>query len=157
MAFVRFFAMRGFFENHFNELASLNPSVAALGARVSENSFRDILLGVASLLNPADIHFFVEIQELVEGAPVALLSTANSAYRALDDAVYSRTGIDRSWVASPETLGQIWERVKDRPVQHRDLPLNAFRKAALNIACRKELAPANDFISTRVAALGVNF
>lgn len=92
----------------------------------SRGSLLNALVGAASLFNPEDIKFFVEMCKA--GVDYVALHTAKDMdYNRVEMFIHQRTGTPEGWVLSPQTLCRILEQVKDRP------PIHDYKPPSSNI------------------------
>jgi hypothetical protein len=111
-------AERKFLNGVWDSLVKLNPQLGPIKTDDNPLYLRNGIFGAASRFNPDDISFFIELQKRTSCSTVALLAHSVPLYQELTDKIDSRTGVKSCWVASPETLINIHEQVKDRPAIH---------------------------------------
>lgn len=124
-----------FLQETWDELVALNPELNRVNTHGKAFHLRHGIFGAASLFNPDDIEFYIEVHRRCGSAPVALLVHNLPVYRALHDHITARTGVETLWVASPETLLKIHDQVKDKPARH------SVREVFAHVAAEKIITP----------------
>lgn len=142
-----------FLQGIWDHLVALNPDLKIVQPEGNPKWIRNGIFGAASRFNPEDIRFFIELHKRTETAAVALLASHIPIYQKLSGFIHSRTGVDREWVASPETLINIHDQVKNWPVKNGlkeefNFP-NEHVPAAAMLAAQNYIAPV-------IADAGIN-
>lgn len=139
-----------FVQGVWGQLVRLNPELGEIKTEGNPLFIRNGIFGAASLFNPDDINFFIELPKITKCDTVALLAHSTAVYEDLSMEIDSRTGVTRQWVASPETLLKIYDQVKDRPAIH------AAKQAFDHVAAppAEKIALAHDYISHAIRQRG---
>lgn len=106
----------GFLKNEWTRLVKLNPCLGIIKTNDNPRFMRNVIFGAATLFNPDDISFFIEVQRRTQSSRVALLVHQTiPAYGELVRAIESRTNQSIQWIPSPATLVSMYRQVKNRP------------------------------------------
>lgn len=107
-----------FLQDTWDDLIALNPQLRRVNTYGHPTTLRYGIFGAASLFNPDDIEFYIEIERRCDSAPMALLVHSLPSYKALHNEIFIRTGVETSWVAAPKTLLTVRDQVIDLPAQY---------------------------------------
>ncbi|MGZ9096972.1 MAG: hypothetical protein ACXW30_01590 [Micavibrio sp.] len=141
----------------WNSLVALNPELDVVKPDGNPVLLRYGIFGAASQFNPDDIRFFIEMQKRTNCSPTALLVHQIPAYEKMNLDIQSRTGVQRLWVASPETLLHIHEQVKDRPAQYEAKRAFTDAATARDMPSPAIVEAAHDYIKPVLSKAGPGF